>query len=491
MDLLLLLLAVSLLSPPLFFLILTYRAKSREDVVSKNHRLPPGRYGWPVVGETLEFLYGKPEKFVSERMRRYSSSVFKTNILGERVAVLCGPDGNKFIFSNEQKLFTEWRPHSMQKLMRSYEARASSQPPPPPNPSESKTKVLRQPGFLKPEALSRFMAQMDATTRQQMELYWEGRKEVAVFPLAKTFTLSLASHFFLGLADHQLGRITRLAGEFDDVSVGLHCIPWKIPGTVFYRASKGASAIRKELLSIIKEKKAALDRGEKTHDILSFMILATDPGSGRFMPENEIADKMMGLLTAGYNTVASAITFLMKFVGEQPHIYHQILIEQKTIAESKGTGEFLAWEDIQKMRYSWNVACETLRLAPPLQGTFREALTDISYGGFIIPKGWKVYWTVSTTNKDPKYFPNPEVFDPNRYGERGSALPPYTYVPFGGGPRLCPGKEYARLAIMTFLHNVVRRFKWEVVDPTEEMIEDMIPTPSKGLPVRLIPQAMH
>lgn len=331
MDLLLLLLLLSavagMLSLALIFFMPSYRGKSKDG--ASNHKLPPGRFGWPVIGETMEFLYGKPEKFVGERMRRYSSSVFKTKILGERVAVFCGPDGNKFIFSNEQKLVTEWRPHSMQKLMRSYEARASSQPSPPPaqpNPNESKTKVLRQPGFLKPEALSRFMAQMDATTQQQLKLHWEGRRDVAVFPLAKTFTLSLASRFFLGLiADHHLDRITRLAEEFDDVSFGLHCIPWNIPGTVFYRASKGAVAIRKELLSIIKEKKAAIESGEKTHDILSFMILASDPVTGRFTPEMEIADKIMGLLTAGYSTVASAITFLMKFVGERPDIYREIL----------------------------------------------------------------------------------------------------------------------------------------------------------------------
>lgn len=72
-----------------------------------------------------------------------------------------------------------------------------------------------------------------------------------------------------------------------------------------------------------------------------------------------------------------------------------VYIEQLEIAKSKAPGEPLNWEDLSKMKYSWNVACEVLRLAPPLQGAFREAIADFMYNGYSIPKGWKVMHTLT------------------------------------------------------------------------------------------------
>ncbi|RVW48948.1 Beta-amyrin 28-oxidase [Vitis vinifera] len=93
------------------------------------------------------------------------------------------------------------------------------------------------------------------------------------------------------------------------------------------------------------------------------------------------------------------------------------------IANSKAPGELLNWDDVQKMRYSWNVACEVMRLAPPLQGAFREAITDFVFNGFSIPKGWKR----KLNPQKPKMLPEPENFDPTRFEGAGPA--PYTFVP--------------------------------------------------------------
>ncbi|KAL8526632.1 hypothetical protein ACS0TY_015727 [Phlomoides rotata] len=118
-------------------------------------------------------------------------------------------------------------------------------------------------------------------------------------------------------------------------------------------------------------------------------MLLTGDETGKFMQELDIADKILGLLIGGHDTASSACAFIVKYLAELPEIYDTVYHEQMEVLKSKVPGELLNWEDLQKMKYSWNVACEVLRLASPLQGAFREALTDFVYNGFSIPKGWK------------------------------------------------------------------------------------------------------
>jgi cytochrome P450 family 26 subfamily A len=94
-----------------------------------------------------------------------------------------------------------------------------------------------------------------------------------------------------------------------------------------------------------------------------------------------------------------------------------------------------------------------------------------------------LYWSPDSTTKDPAYFSNPEEFDPSRYEGAGPA--PYTFVPFGGGGRVCIGNEYSRPQILVFMHNIVKRFKWDLLIPDEKVTYDPMPAPSHGLPIRI------
>ncbi|XP_058106682.1 beta-amyrin 28-monooxygenase-like [Magnolia sinica] len=464
------------LSIALTFCFLIY--KNKDHATDLN--LPPGSYGWPIIGETLDFLgsgqNGTPESFVQDRMNKYSDQIFKTALLLEPTAVFCGPNGHKFLFSNENKLVVSSWPGSVRNLLQSSIINKLG------DEAKQTRKLLM--AFLKPEALQGYVRTMDAVTRRHMETEWESKREVTVFPLVKMYTFSLACCLFASIED--MDHISKLADLFNILLKGLVVLPLNFPGTTYYWANKAADAIRGELRAMVERRRTAL--GENTaspnQDLLSHLLVTADE-NGRFMPEKEVVDNILALFFGGHDTTNCAVAFLMKYLAEMPNIYYGILREQREIAASKGPKDHLDWEGIQKMKYSWNVANEVMRLAPPVQGNFRKSISDFTYAGSRVPKGWKFYWSVNSTHKNPNYFPDPEKFDPSRF--EGDGPTPYTFVPFGGGPRMCPGKEYARLEILVFLHNVVKRFKWEAVFPDEKITVDPLPAPVKGLPVRLQP----
>ncbi|KAK3015544.1 hypothetical protein RJ639_006226 [Escallonia herrerae] len=282
--------------------------------------LPPGRTGWPVVGESLEFLStgwkGHPEKFIFDRMAKYSSTVFRTSLLGEKAAVFCGASGNKFLFSNENKLVQAWWPASVDKVFPSSSAASSSK--------EEAIKMRKMlPGFFKPEALKQYVGIMDHITRRHFAAGWDNKDEVVVFPLAKRYTFWLACRLFLSIEDPN--HVAKFADPFDLLASGLISVPIDLPGTPFHRAIKASNFIRKELHAIIKQRKIDLAEGKAspTQDILSHMLLTSDE-DGKFMAELDIADKILGLLIGGHDTASSACTFIVKYLAELPEIYEGV-----------------------------------------------------------------------------------------------------------------------------------------------------------------------
>ncbi|XP_076906955.1 beta-amyrin 28-monooxygenase-like isoform X1 [Bidens hawaiensis] len=444
--------------------------------------LPPGSFGWPFIGETLAFLRanwdGVPERFIQERVDKHGSSlVFKTSLLGDRMAVLCGPAGNKFLFGNENKLVAVWWPYPVRKLFGKCLITIRG--------AEAKWMRKMLLSYLGPDAfVTQYAATMDVVTRRHIEVHWRGKEVVNVYQTVKLYAFELACCLFMSLEEPT--HIAKLGSLFNIFLKGIIELPINFPGTRFYSSNKAATAIRIELMTIIKARRVELEEGKasSSQDLLSHLLTSSDE-NGRCFSEKEIANNILLLLFAGHDTSAVSITLLMKCLGEHPDVYDKISKEQLEISKGKEAGELLKWENIQNMKYSWNVVSEVMRRTPPIIGAYREALKNIEYAGYTIPKGWKIHWSASSTHAHKDNFEDPTRFDPSRFD--GSGPTPFTYVPFGGGPRMCLGKEFARLEVLAFLHNIVTNFKWDLLIPDEKFIYDPMPTPTKGLPIRIHP----
>ncbi|CAI9767969.1 unnamed protein product [Fraxinus pennsylvanica] len=448
-----------------------------------NVKLPPGKLGWPIIGEILDFFMssrnGHPERFISNRTNNFSSDIFKTSLIGEKMAVLCGPSGNKFVFSNENKLVKSWIPHSVQKILLS-EINSTL--------GSEEMAMWRNIFFesLKPEVVKKYIHAIDHSTKQHLEDEWASNQTLKVHPLTKKFTFALSCKLFLGIEDPT--DMAKLADQFVLVNAGLFSLPVDIPGTPFSNAVKAAKVIRGELRKIVRQKRLYLSEkedSETSRNMLSRSLAETNK-RGKFASDNDIASSILGFLVASHETSSSLLTNLVYYLADNPQVYSKVLREQNEIAKLKGAEKLLSWEDTNRMKYSRNVMNEVLRIASPSQGFFREALHDITYTNFTIPKGWKIYWSVNSTHKDPKYFPNPEKFDPTRF--EGDGPVPFTFTPFGGGPRMCPGNEFARQVVLVFMHNLVRKYSWEKLIPNEKIRFDQgLAAPVNGLPIKIKP----
>ncbi|KVI08382.1 cytochrome P450 [Cynara cardunculus var. scolymus] len=404
--------------------------------------LPPGSFGWPFVGESLSLLRagweGVPERFVQERVEKHGNPlVFKTSLLGDRMAVFCAPAGNKFLFGNENKLVAAWWPSPVRKLFGRCLITIRG--------DEAKWMRKMLLSYLGPEAFaSHYAATMDIVTRRHIQIHWQGKEEVNVFKTVKLYAFELACRLFMSLEEPT--HVSKLASLFNIFLKGIIELPLEIPGTRFYSSKKAAAAIRTHLMIIIKDRKMALAEGKasSSQDLLSHLLSSSDE-NGKYLTDKEIANNILLLLFAGHDTSTVSITWGFAEMGR--HTEDEILVE---------------------------CCIRSYETKPP--GHWR-----LSRGS----RGFRLYWSAVSTHKDEANFKDVMRFDPSRF--EGTGPRPFTFVPFGGGPRMCLGKEFSRLQVLVFLHNIVTNFKWDLLIPNEKIEYDPMATPAKGLPVRLHP----
>ena len=164
---------------------------------------------------------------------------------------------------------------------------------------------------------------MDVIAQRHFESSWDNKEEVTVFPLAKMFTFWLACRLFLSVEDPD--HVEKLAEPFNELAAGIIALPIDLPGTSFNKGIKASNLVRKELHAIIKKRKMNLadNKASTTQDILSHMLLTCDE-NGEHMNEEDIADKILGLLVGGHDTASATITFIVKFLAELPHVYDEV-----------------------------------------------------------------------------------------------------------------------------------------------------------------------
>ncbi|GMP72979.1 hypothetical protein CsSME_00030844 [Camellia sinensis var. sinensis] len=228
--------------------------------------------------------------------------------------------------------------------------------------------------FLKPEALKEYVGKMDEAgsffTKANHDVISGTRDAHEVMPLIKTLTFNIVCSLIYGI--EQGARRDPLRDLFQNMIKG--------------------------------------------------MLICNEDNSALLFDE-EIEDNAVIIMIGGYDTSSILLTFLIRLLANEPSVYATIIQEQEEITKTKTLGELLKWDDLSKIKYTWRVVMETLRITTPGFCSFKRVLKDIEFGEYLIPKGGQLVWAASMTHMDETIFPNPSKIDPTCF-EMQAPSPP-------------------------------------------------------------------
>jgi cytochrome P450 len=225
---------------------------------------------------------------------------------------------------------------------------------------------------------------------------------------------------------------------------------------------------------------ARLAAGASGSDVLSQLMRARDPDTGEAMSARQIRDEVLTLMVAGHETWTNSLIWTWFLLSENPGARELLEAELEAVLGDRPATA----EDVRALRYTNAVYSESLRLYPPVWTVGRTALEDHEIDGSTIPAGSIVLLSPYVVQHDPRWFPEPFAFRPERWLSRDpERLPTFALFPFGAGPRVCIGQPLAMLAGVLFLATIARRWRLELV--TGHPVEPAPPLfrPRNGLPM--------
>ncbi len=217
--------------------------------------------------------------------------------------------------------------------------------------------------------------------------------------------------------------------------------------------------IRKRMLS-----------GEVEDDLLQMLVESRYQDNGKPMSEGQVLDECLIIFVAGHETSANALSWAIQLLSTHPDSHQALLNEVSTIANLDQIGS----DEIHRLPCTKQVIEESMRLYPPGWVLDRVAIEDDAVAGWKIAAGSTLFLYVYGAHHSAKYWSRPERFTPERFSENNREnQTAFSYLPFGGGPRLCIGNHFAMLEMQLVLSQFVKRFAFSPhakVVPVEPLI---------------------
>lgn len=350
---------------------------------------------------------------------------------------------------------------------------------------------LIQPGFHKKklEALSNIITSdiQKFSKNLESELNKTEPTKLMLLMMQLTIKVVLNSLFSNSIANHQVNRFDEIITAFQQYIVFKIRMPGsggilKLTGRNT-KIEKMVTEIDDIIYKIISDRKSHLNNQNIFDDLLDMLLQAKYEDTGKGMTHQQLRDECMVMLLAGHETSAVTLTWTFYLLSQHPEIEQKVLAEIKKVVGNR-LPEF---NDLMALTYTKQVIQEAMRLFPPAWILDREAINENKMGQYQVKKGQVVTAFVYGLHHNPTYWENPETFIPERFApERIKARHPFSYMPFGGGPRLCIGNHFAYMEMQLALAILLPKFKFEPFNNQTPTLEGLITLrPKDGLPVNI------
>jgi cytochrome P450 len=234
-------------------------------------------------------------------------------------------------------------------------------------------------------------------------------------------------------------------------------IPIWVPTPNNLRARKSVRKLDDIIYGFIRRRRQSK---ENRGDLLSILLHARDEDDGKGMTDRQVRDEAMTLFLAGHETTALALGWTWYLLASNPEAEARLADELRDVLGVRPP----TVADLPRLRYTEAVVSESLRIMPPVYTIGREAIDECDLGGFRVPRKTTILMSQWVVHRDPRWFTEPEKFQPERWLEDlQNPLPRFAYFPFGGGPRLCVGNTFALMEAALVLATIAQRYRFTLL----------------------------
>ncbi len=260
-------------------------------------------------------------------------------------------------------------------------------------------------------------------------------------------------------------------------------VPEWVPLPHLRRAKAARVTIERVVTRMIEERRRT--DAPAHNDLLAMLLDAKDADTGEPMEDTQLRDEVRTIFLAGHETTSNALTWTWYLLARNPAAAGKLRAE---LAHVLG-GRLPTVADLPQLPYTKMVVEESMRLLPPVWAISREAIADDEIGGYRIPSGSTIVVSQFITHRHPDFWEEPETFDPERFSpDRVKQRHRFAYFPFGGGPRLCIGSNFAMLEAQLILATIAQQYELELVPDHPVELEPLITLrPKHGVMMTLRP----